>query len=387
MGKGSGAAQIWWALSREQVPLLAVGTLLVFFTGVVVLLAVEPPAPGASIRSVGDAVWFALVSMTTVGYGDLTPVTPVGRVATGAMILGGIGLLWGGTTATIASVLVARRIREERGLEQIRAKGHLIVCGWGQHAERVLDALSAAGGASSVVLVGEIGDDVAADVLARYRGARLVRGDPAAIPTLERANVRQAAAAIVLADARRPSADERTALVTLALKSVRPDLAVTAEALDVKSESHLRRAGADEVVTSGEFNAFLLASATAAPGIPAVVRPLLSHGPASLRRVTIPEEHVGRTFGELSRAMRERDGTLLIAIVSEATGLTLDDLLTDDTSLIDRFIQDQFEQAGSEFLRFERGRIRATVNPPDSYVIQRTDAAVGIGGQAGVAPA
>jgi hypothetical protein len=78
--------------------------------------------------------------------------------------------------------------------------------------------------------------------------------------------------------------------------------------------------------------------------------------------------------------MRERDGSLVIAIVSEAKGLTLDDLLTDDTSLVDRFISDQFQQAGSEFLRFERGRIRASVNPPDSYVIQRSDAAIAIAG-------
>ena len=382
MGKGSALTHLWWTLSREQIPLLAMGAALVFVAGVALLLIVEPSAPGASIRTPGDAVWFAFVSMTTVGYGDLTPVTVVGRVVTGALVLGGIGLLWGGTTATIASILVARRIREERGLDEIRATGHLVVCGWSQYAERVLEALIAAGRATTIVLVGELSEEVASDLLVRYRGARFVRGDPASEVTLARANVRQASAAIVLADTSRAGADERTALITLALKSVRPDLVVTAEALDLKSESHLRRAGADEVVTSGEFNAFLLSAATAAPGIPAVVRPLLSHGANSLRRVPIPVEHVGRTFGELSRALRERDGTLLIAIVSESASLTLDDILTDDTSLIDRFIQDQFQEAGTEFLRFEHGRIRATVNPPDSYVIQRSDAAIGIAGAA-----
>jgi voltage-gated potassium channel len=382
MGKGSDLAQLWWTLSREQIPLLAIGAVLVFVSGVTLLLLVEPSAPNASIRSVGDAAWFSFVSMTTVGYGDLTPVTTAGRVVTGVLVLGGIGLLWGGTTATIASILVARRIREERGLDEIRATGHLVVCGWNQYAERVLEALIAADRGNTIVIVGELPEEVASDLLVRYRGARFVRGDPASEVTLARANVRQASAAVVLADTSRAGADERTALVTLALKSVRPDLVVTAEAVDLKSESHLRRAGADEVVTSGEFNAFLISSATAAPGIPAVVRPLLSHGANSLRRVAIPAEHVGRTFGELSRAMRDRDGTLLIAIVSEAKGLTLDDILTDDTSLIDRFIQDQFHEAGTEFLRFEHGRIRATVNPPDSYVIQRSDAAIGIAGQA-----
>ena len=386
MGKGKGVASLWriaalWrALRRERIPTLAAASAAILFVGATAVFLAESAAPGASIRGFGDALWYGLATITTVGYGDVTPVTAAGRIASVILMLGGLGLV-SVFTATFASVLVTQRIREGRGLDRIRTKGHLIVCGWSQYAERVLEALAAAGRAEQIVLVNELSEEAVSDLVLRLRGARVVRGDPASEVTLERANVREAGAAIVLADTSRAGADERTALVTLTLKSLRPDLIVTAEALDLKSEAHLRRAGADEVVTSGEFNAFLLSSATAAPGIPAVVRPLLSHGASSLRRVPIPAEHVGRTFGELSRAMRERDGTLLIAIVSEAKGLTLDDLLTDDTSLIDRFIQDQFQQSGTEFLRFERGGIRATVNPPDSYVIQRTDAAVGIAGQ------
>ncbi len=379
MGKGTGLAALWLALRRERIPALAAASAVVLVVGAALVLLAESSSADSRILGFGDALWYAIETITTIGYGDLTPVTGAGRLASVLLMLGGVGLV-SVFTATFASVLVTQRIREGRGLDQVHEKGHLIVCGWNQYAERVLEALVAAAH-ERIVLVNELPEEMATDVLSRLRGARLVRGDPTSEITLERANVRQAAAAIVLADTSRTGADERTALATLALKSLRPELVVTAEALDLKAESHLRRAGADEVVMSGEFNAFLLSSATAAPGIPAVVRPLLTHGGSSLRRITIAPEHVGRTFGELSRALRERDGTLLIAIVSEAKGLTLDDLLTDDTSLIDRFIQDQFQQAGTEFLRFERGRIHATVNPPDSYVIQRADAAIGIAGQ------
>lgn len=381
IGKGAGVAGLWLALRRERIPMLAAATAVLLFVGASAVFVAESSAPHGTIRGFGDALWYGLATITTIGYGDVTPVTPAGRIASIVLMFGGVGLV-SVFTATFASVLVTQRIREGRGLDRVRTKGHLIVCGWSQYAERVLEALAVAGKDQQVVLVNELPEQDLSELAMRLRGAHVVRGDPGSEITLDRANVREAAAAIVLADPSRPGADERTALVTLTLKSLRPDLIVTAEAVDLKSEAHLRRAGADEVVTSGEFNAFLLSSATAAPGIPAVVRPLLSHGANSLRRVPIPAEHVGRTFGELSRWVRERDGTLLIAIVSEAKGLTLDDLLTDDTSLIDRFIEDQFQQAGTEFLRFERGRLHATVNPPDSYVIQRTDAAVGIAGQA-----
>lgn len=381
MGKGSSIAAVWDALRRERFPMLGFATLVVLVLGAAAVLMLESPAEARSIRTFGDALWYGIVTMTTTGYGDLTPTTGAGRIVGVLLILGGMGLL-SAFTATFASILVTQRIREGRGLDPIRAKGHLIVCGWSQYAERVLEEVSAAGRPEAIVLVNELSEETVSDLLLRFPGARSVRGDPAAEATLERANVREAAGAIVLADPSRAEPDERTALVTLTLKSFRPDLVVTAEAVDLKSEPHLRRAGADEVVTSGEFNAFLLSSASAASGIPAVVRPLLSHGANALRRVAIPSEYVGRTFGELAGAMRERDGSLLIAIVSEQKGLSLDDLLTDDTSLIDRFIEAQFQEAGTEFLRFERGRVRAVVNPPDSYVIQRADAAVGIAGPA-----
>jgi voltage-gated potassium channel len=381
VGKGSGLAGFYRALVRERVPVLVAVGAAVLLVGAFAVFLAEAGSSRASIHDLGDALWFGIATMTTVGYGDVAPTTALGRVFSVLLMFGGMGLV-SVITATFASVLVTQRIREGRGLDVIHGKGHLIVCGWSQYAERVLEALAAAGRSDTVVLVNELPEDVISDVLLRHPGARFVHGDPGSEVTLERANVKQAGGAIVLADTSRPAADERTALVTLTLKSLRPDLAVTAEAVDIKSESHLRRAGADEVVVSGEFNAFLLSSATASPGIPAVVRPLLTHGATALRRVAIPPEYVGRTFGELALGLRQVDGTLVIAIVSEAKALTLDDILTDDTSLIDRFISDEFQRSGTEFLRFERGGIRAHVNPPDGYVIQRSDAAVCIAGRA-----
>ena len=57
------------------------------------LLMAEAGSPGASIRSLGDALWFSLITMTTVGYGDLAPVTPAGRVLGIIFALCSIGIL------------------------------------------------------------------------------------------------------------------------------------------------------------------------------------------------------------------------------------------------------------------------------------------------------
>ncbi len=89
---------------RVTVYVVATTTLLVFVSALAVF-DVEHRAPGASIVSFGDALWWSVVTITTVGYGDLTPVTVEGRlIATGVMI-SGIALL-GVVTATIASWII-----------------------------------------------------------------------------------------------------------------------------------------------------------------------------------------------------------------------------------------------------------------------------------------
>lgn len=373
----------WQALQRERIPLLAALSAGLLVAGAAAVYVAEQGGPAPVITSFEEALWYAIVTMATVGYGDFTPKTTGGRALAALIILGGMTLL-SVITATLASILVEQKIKEGRGLEAVRARNHVLVCGWSQYAERVLEGLlQAANRAPAVVLVNELSEEAASEVLTRYRaqGVSWVRGDPAVEGTLDRANVREAQAAVVLADTSRAYgsvSDERTTLVTLALKSMKPDLKVTAEALDLKSDAHLRRAGADEIVISGEFNGFLLSSAAVAPGVSEVVRQMLSLNGAELRRLTIPSDLVGRSFGEVFQALRARDGFLALAIVTEHPGLTLDDLLTDDYSLVDNFIKNQFRDAGAEYLRFEESATRVLVNPPDTYVISPEDTAIGI---------
>ncbi len=372
-------------LARYTIRFVIALTLLVVFSGAIALTIAEGEDRNARIKNIGDALWYAIATVTTIGYGDLTPTTAAGRAVGVALMLGG-ATLFSAVTASVASVLVARRIREGRGLDHVTRDGHLIICGWNQYAERVLEAIftDSDGANVSIAVVNEMPEEVMSQLLLQHRGRALeyVRGDPATESVLVRANVRGARAAIVLADASHGlggANDDRTTLVTLALKSARPDLRVTAEALDLKSETHLRRAGADDVVISGEFNGFLLSSAAMAPGIAQVVRPMLSLSGSELRRIAVPAEFVGRTFSELAAALRARDGFLAIAVVKENLGLTLDQLLSDDTSLVDQFIRTQFSEAGREFLRFEGEATRALVNPPDDYCVAPNDAVVGIG--------
>jgi voltage-gated potassium channel len=99
----------------------AVVGLLMF--GSLAVLSVERDAPDGNIRTLGDALWWSFTTMTTVGYGDLSPTTGWGRVLAVGLMLSGIALL-GVVTANIAAWFIARfekdDVAERRQTEAIR---------------------------------------------------------------------------------------------------------------------------------------------------------------------------------------------------------------------------------------------------------------------------
>ena len=106
------------------------GTGIVAYVAALAALHAERGADGATITTFGDALWWALTTMTTVGYGDTYPVTTGGRVVGGLLMVTGVALL-GVVTATLASWLVERgseaddaedERRETAEREQLRAE-------------------------------------------------------------------------------------------------------------------------------------------------------------------------------------------------------------------------------------------------------------------------
>lgn len=80
---------------------------LLIYVASLAILAEEREHPGANITSLGKAVWWAISTVTTVGYGDLFPVTVPGRIIAVLLMIGGISLI-GVVTASLASWIVQR---------------------------------------------------------------------------------------------------------------------------------------------------------------------------------------------------------------------------------------------------------------------------------------
>lgn len=94
-------------------------TVLLLWIGAVWVLSAERGVEGATISSFGDALWWSIVTVTTVGYGDLTPVTTVGRLVATMMMLVGIALI-GVVTASVAAWFVSLTAANDEAEDDVR---------------------------------------------------------------------------------------------------------------------------------------------------------------------------------------------------------------------------------------------------------------------------
>ena len=132
---------------RVGLPLLwsrtwRISTLYVFVFSVVAsaLLELERGAPESHFNTIGDSLWFCIVTLATVGYGDLYPVTPWGRFVTACFILFTLTTIGFLLAAINEAVLEIKRM-EENGLLGTEFKGHVVVYGFGPVAQVAVQEL------------------------------------------------------------------------------------------------------------------------------------------------------------------------------------------------------------------------------------------------------
>ncbi|OPX23204.1 MAG: hypothetical protein B1H03_02415 [Planctomycetales bacterium 4484_113] len=370
--------------AREQFARIISVYLLILLAGSSLAFIFEHAADPARFRNLWDAVYFVFISMTTVGYGDYTPSTTAGRVI--IMLMVAVNVVFVSfISATIASILVARKLKEGMGLEKINLRNHLIVCGWNLNAHSILQHLSQLSALEDkelpTVLVNSLPEEETTDIIATYPRLEIkwVSGDHTHEVVLDRAAARTARAAIILADysLHAPDkSDERAILTTLALKSLNPDIIVSAQVFNESTRAHLKRARADDVIVAGDQDGFFLLASSLAPGLNRMVQEIL--GPGGAHEVwvrPIPRSFVGKSFGELMQYWFSENGDILLGVIGFEPGITLSEVLSDDYTVIDRFIESKFKKAKLGGIG-RKGGYFPRLNPGADYTIAERDLAV-----------
>lgn len=317
-----------------------------------IIFLLEHPV-NREFTSFWDGVWWVLVTISTVGYGDLVPQTPGGRIVAVFMMLFGIALL-SVITATVASVFVTQKLKEGKGLQAIKLKDHLLFCGWNGRSEEILTILARQPkDFSGVVLINQLPEETVVELLARFASLHLkfVRGDFTKENVLNRAGVAKAKTALVVPDESASvlqKSDERTILATLSLKTLNPKIRVIAHVIERDNVAHLNKAKADEIILSDAFTSQLMAHHVVAPGIPQFLEQLLGQtGDTRLNRYPIPAKLIGQTYAQLQAFVREQNPqNVLLGLGETREAFDLNNLLGSDYSYLDEFIMRKFREAG-----------------------------------------
>jgi len=354
------------------------GIFIVMLIGGLILGLLEP----GEIAEGGNPFWWAIVTMTTVGYGDFTPATITGRLFAVVVMFAGISLT-ALLTATISSIFVARKIREDKGLEKLDLSEHIILCGWNKTGEQIVDSIQNLAGSKhhQLVLINDLGEDEINRLKSRYNKITLyfVAGDFTSEIILDRANLKEADTVMIIPNQTNEDVssnpDEKTIFATLTIKAMSANIRVVAYLNNRENLTHIKRANVDEVVLSDDFGAFMVAAHVMDPGIPQAVNTLLdSKSSSHFKRVDIPSKFINKPFNDLFAHFREENDWILIGVYSEEENLGIGEILSADSSALDAFIERKLKEGGISLQ--EESRVSVVINPGADYLINPNERAI-----------
>lgn len=297
----------------EPGPFRLLGVRLAAALGAVLFIAVVVYLGGAGYTDSGgggvsflDAVYYATVSMSTTGYGDISPVSDGARlvnilVVTPARVLFLVLLV--GTTVEILTERSRDVVRLRRWRKTLR--DHVIVCGYGTKGRSAIDALLGKGLDRERIVV--IDERPEAIERANDDGLAAVHGNSATAAILRQAGIERATAVVVA-----PDRDDASVLTTLTARELNRDAKIASAVRETENVHLLRESGADSVITSSGAAGRLLGMATDSPASVEMLEDLLdaSSGLEVVERTVRPEETGpdGRLAGDEVLVTVIRDG-------------------------------------------------------------------------------
>ncbi len=272
--------------------------------------------------NLSDAFYMTVITISTVGYKEVQPLSEAGRMFTAVYIFFNLGIF-----AYILSVIstyvfegeIRQMLTNYKILRKMRnLKGHVIVCGFGRNGSKACEELLA--GKHTVVIIDSNENVIENEELQNNPEIFFIKGDATHDETLKNAGIENARALI----STMPK-DSDNVFVTLTARQLNPGVNIISRASEETSESKLIRAGANKVVMPDAVGGRHMATLVTKPDVVEFIEMMNGIGQDSLRLDNInyyqlKDEWRNKSIGELD--IRKKTGATVIAI-KDQFGFTL----------------------------------------------------------------
>ncbi len=257
-----------------------------------------------------EAFYMTFITISTVGFSEIKPLSDLGRVITIIIIILGISLLTY-TLGQVARVFVEGELREILGRRKLEKhvaelQNHYIICGYGRIGQIIVKELTAT--KNPLVVIEQ---DPASIELLEAEGILYLNMDATSDEALEAAGLSRARGLVTAV-----SSDADNVFIALSAKGMRPDIFILARASDVKNESKLLRAGATRVVCPYQMGGRRMAEILHKPTVVDFLDQTMMHTELGLQMeeavVAEGSPIIGKTL--VTSNLRQDFGVIIVAI-------------------------------------------------------------------------
>lgn len=262
-----------------------------------------------NLNTVYDAVWWGLVTSATVGYGDIYPVTTLGRIIASIVILTGISF-FGFIAASITSLIVENNFKKGMGLLDIAFKEHIIIVGWNYRSKSIIQELVNEDKNIKIVLIDNIEQNPYSN-----KNIFFIKGNGWDETVLNRSNLKDAKTAIVLGDKDQSNtemSDAKSVLTCLAIDKINPNVYLVAEVINHENVIHFTRTNVNDIIVSSEIESKVIVRSILYKGVSKAFKELITNAFGNeLYEEPIKKSFNGKTYLEIVKGYLDYKATVI----------------------------------------------------------------------------
>ncbi|GAE28062.1 hypothetical protein JCM9140_4251 [Halalkalibacter wakoensis JCM 9140] len=244
-----------------------------------------------------EGIWWAFITVSTVGYGDFVPESTLARLVAIVLIFVGVGFMTLLVTSFAGAAVSINQSTKEGSISFI-GEQHLVIIGWNERARQVIENIHASHPHTRIVLI----DETLTELPKTIKQVHFVRGNSSEDAVLKQANIALAKSVLITAKHQGSefTADAKTILTILAIKGLNRELFTTVEILSTEQMENAYRAGADQCIESNSITGSLLTVSLLHRQMLDVTFHFISYGQfAQVQFVSVKKEEVGMTMPDL----------------------------------------------------------------------------------------